>query len=84
MASLRFHTPLGAEVWVPVERGTPQALARTVLEMQRTLGAIGWRGATPPSGGFRLPLANEPDFDWRLLGAYRTSCTIDGEEREGV
>ena len=84
MATLRFHTPFGAEVSVPVAGDSPQALARAVLEMQRTLGAIGWRGATPPPGGFRLPLANEPDFDWRLLGACRGRSTVDGEEREGV
>ena len=52
--------------------------------MQRRLGSLRSRGATPPPGGFRLPLANEPDFDWRLLGASRGRCTGDGEERDGV
>jgi hypothetical protein len=84
MATLRFHTPLGAEVWVPVAGDTPKALSRAALEMQRALGAIGWRGTTPPPGGFRLPLANEPDFDWRLLGGSRGTCTVEGEERDGV
>lgn len=84
MAMLRFHTPLGAEVWVPVAGESPQALSQAVLEMQRTLGELGWRGTTPPAGGFRFSLANEPDFDWRLLGGRRGTCTVDGEEREGV
>jgi hypothetical protein len=84
MATLRFHTPLGAEVWVPVTGETSQGLSRTVLEMQRTFGGLRLRGATPPPGGFRLPLANEPDFDWQLLGGSRGSCTVEGEEREGV
>lgn len=84
MATVRFHTPLGAEVQVPVRGESPSALSDAVLELQRTLGSLGWRAATAPPGGFRFPLANEPDFDWRLFGARRGTGTVEGEERDGV
>jgi len=45
---------------------------------------MGWRSGDVPAGGFRFPLANEAYFDWRLIGGRRGSCTVDGEEREGV
>lgn len=84
MVEVRFTTELGAEVLVPVEGTTPSALRQAVLDAQRTFGGIGWRSCPVPPRGFRFPLANEPDFDWRLLGARRGTGTIDGEERDGV
>lgn len=84
MVEIRFTTELGAEVLVPVEGTTPSALRKAVLDAQREFGRIGWRSCPVPPRGFRFPLANEPDFDWRLLGARRGTGTIDGEERDGV
>ena len=84
MAEIRFLTDLGAEVLVPVEGETPQQLRQAVLKIQRALGGIGWRSCPVPPGGFRLPLASEPDFDWRLIGGRRGIGTVDGEERDGV
>ncbi len=84
MASLRFLTELSAEVLVPLEGNTPQELRSAVLQAQRAFGQLGWRCCPLPPGGFLFPLANEPDFDWRLLGARRGICTIDSEERDGV
>jgi hypothetical protein len=84
MASLRFLTELSAEVLVPLEGNTPQELRSAVLRAQRAFGQQGWRCCPLPPGGFLFPLANEPDFDWRLLGARRGACTVEGEERDGV
>ena len=84
MAEVRFFTDLGAEVRVPVDGDTPQTLRQSVLQTQRALGQLGWRCCPLPPGGFTFPLASEPDFDWRLLGARRGICTIDSEERDGV
>jgi hypothetical protein len=84
MVEVRFTTELGAEVLVPIEGTTPSALRQAVLDAQRTFGGIGWRSCPVPPRGFRFPLANEPDFDWRLIGARRGTGTIDGKERDGV
>jgi hypothetical protein len=84
MAEVRFLTDLGAEVFVPVEGDSPHQLRQAVLKTQRALGGIGWRCCPVPPGGFRFSLANEPDFDWRLIGGRRGTGTIDGEERDGV
>jgi hypothetical protein len=84
MAEIRFTTELGAEVLVPVEGSTPRELRQAVLDAQREFGGIGWRSCPVPPRGFRFPLANEPDFDWRLIGARRGTGTIGGEERDGV
>jgi hypothetical protein len=84
MAKIRFFTELGAEVLVSVEGTTPETLRQGVLKAQRALGPLGWRCCAPPPGGFQLPLANEPDFDWRLLGGRRGVCTVDNQERDGV
>jgi ssDNA-binding DdrB-like protein len=84
MAMIRFFSDLGTEVFVPVEGKTAQHLRYSVLRTLRDYGRMGWRSGTVPRGGYRFPLANEPDFDWHLIGARRGSCTIDGEERQGV
>lgn len=84
MAGIRFITDLHAEVYVSVDSENPRMLRHAVLDALRAFGAIGWRSGIVPPGGYRFPLANEGDFDWRLIGARRGTCTIDGEEREGV
>jgi DdrB-like protein len=84
MATIRFTTELHAEVFVPVSGDSPRALRYAVLGALRAFGHMGWRSGEVPRGGFRFPLANEPDFDWRLIGARRGTCTIDGEKRAGV
>ncbi|MGH7578125.1 MAG: single-stranded DNA-binding protein [Longimicrobiales bacterium] len=84
MATIRFTTDLHAEVYVSVKGENPRALRRAVLDTLRACGALGWRSGTVPPGGYRFPLANEASFDWRLIGARRGTCAIDGDEREGV
>lgn len=84
MATIRFTTDLNAEVYVSVKAENPRALQRAVLDALRACGELGWRSGTVPPGGYRFPLANEPDFEWALIGARRGTCTIDGEERDGV
>jgi hypothetical protein len=84
MAEIRFITDLNAEVFVELKGENPPALRRAVFDALRAFGQIGWRSGSVPCGGFRFPLANESDFDWRLIGARRGTCTIDAEERQGV
>jgi hypothetical protein len=84
MATVRFFNDLGAEVFVPVSGETPGQVRQAVLRTLREYGRMGWRSGEVPPGGFRFPLANEPDFDWHLIGGRRGTCTVDGEEREGV
>lgn len=84
MAGIRFITDLNAEVYVSVKGENPRSLQRAVLDTLRACGELGWRSGNVPPGGYRFPLANEPDFDWRLVGARRGTCKIDGAEREGV
>ncbi|MGQ0561162.1 MAG: single-stranded DNA-binding protein [Gemmatimonadota bacterium] len=83
MATVRFVNELGAEVLVSVKGDTASQVRRAVLHALREYGRMGWRGDVP-RGGFRFPLANESDFDWRLIGARPGTVTIDGEERQGV
>ena len=84
MVEVRFTTELGTEVLVPVDGSTLYQLRQAVLNAQRMYGEIGWRSCPVPPRGFRFPLASEPDFDWRLIGARRGTGTIGGEERDGV
>lgn len=84
MAAIRFTTDLHAEVYVSVKGETPHALRRAVLDALRACGELGWRSGSVPPGGYRFPLANERNFDWRLIGARRGRCTIGGKERDGV
>ena len=84
MATVRFLNDLGAEVLVPVKGDTPDQVRRAVLSLLREYGRMGWRSGDVPRGGFRFPLANEPDFDWRLIGGRRCTMKVDGEDREGV
>lgn len=44
----------------------------------RALGAKGMWSGDLPNGGLRLPLANEVDFDWRLIGG-RIYTDKDGD-----
>ena len=84
MATVRFTTELDAEVFVPLHGEDAVSLRAAVYEALRVFGAMGWRSGHVPRGGYRFPIANEPTFDWRLIGARRGACTIDGEKREGV
>lgn len=84
MAEIRFFTELGVEVFVSVEGAGARELRQAVFRALREYGSVGWRAVSVPPGGLRFPLASEPDFDWRLLGARRGTCVIESEEREGV
>lgn len=84
MTKVRFVTELGVQVFVPVEGAGARELRQAVFRALREYGRMGWCAITVPPGGLRFPLASEPDFDWRLLGARRGTCVIEGEEREGV
>lgn len=84
MATVRFVNELGAEVLIPVNGDTASQVSQAVLRALREYGRMGWRSGDVPRGGFRFPLANEPDFDWRLIGGRRGTCTVDDEERQGV
>lgn len=84
MAGIRFITDLNAEVYVSVKGENPCSLQRAVLDTLRACGELGWRSGNVPPGGYRFPLANEREFDWRIIGARRGTWKIDGEEREGV
>ena len=84
MATLRFITDLGAEVFVRVEGDNAPEVRQAVLRTQREFGRVGWRSGDVPSGGFRFSLADEPDFDWSLIGGRRSTITVQGEERHGV
>ena len=68
--TLEFITDLGAQarVTVPEER---------YLETLRHYGQKGWYSQNPALGPLRLPLANETDFDWRLVGGRLIE--IEGE-----
>lgn len=90
-----FRTDLGATVHVAVEADSERNLRRVIIDTQRSLGALGWRAndfvAGPqhmsmPIGGFEFPLANEPNFDWAILGGRRGTKRFEneGEPREGV
>lgn len=84
MTEIRFTADLGAEVRVPLQGATAREVRTALFRALREYGALGWRAVPIPAGGLRLPLANEPDFDWRLVGARRGRGTVEGEEREGV
>ncbi len=84
MASVRFVNELGAEVLVPVKGENAAQVKQAVLRALREFGRLGWRSGDPPRGGFRFLLANESDFDWRLVGGRRGTITVSGEERQGI
>jgi hypothetical protein len=62
--TVSFCDPLGVEfsIRVPHDR---------LYDAVRHYGGLGCTSGRIPNGGLRLPLANEADFDWRLLGAER-------------
>ena len=84
MATLRFITDLGAEVLVRVEGRSPLEVRQAVLQTLREYGRMGWRSGDVPAGGFHFALADEPDFDWSLIGGRPGRITVQGEERRGV
>lgn len=84
---LTFTTPLNARVAVtlPTDDSDPRTIAQTVIDAQRAYGRFGWSAIEIPYGGYQFPLANEPDFDWTLLGASPGTRTgDDGEKQDGV
>lgn len=71
MITIEFISDLGHTVTVTVE-GDEAMWAEL-----RTRGAMRWRPAHLPAGGFSFPLENEVDFDWRLIGGR--AGEIEGE-----
>lgn len=71
--TLKLTDPLGIEftTTVPEEK---------LYDTMRYYGAKGCTSGEIPAGGLRLPLANEEDFDWRLIGARKYTIKEDGEE----
>ena len=71
--TIRLTDPLGIEfsVTVPEEK---------LYDTMRYWGAKGCTSGEIPPGGLRLPMANEEDFDWRLIGARKYTIKEDGEE----
>lgn len=84
MPEIRFSADLGAEVRVPLHGDTAREIRQSLFRALREYGSLGWRAVPIPPGGLRFPLANEPDFDWRLIGGRRGRGNVEGEEREGV
>ena len=84
MAEIRFIADLGTEVRVPLAGDTARETRQALLRTLREYGQLGWRAVPIPPGGLRFPLANEADFDWRLVGGRRGRGIVEGEEREGV
>ena len=76
--TLHLTDPLGIQftVEVPEER---------MYETMRQWGAKGCTSGEIPPGGLRLPMANEADFDWRLIGARKFNLRDnDGTEIPAV
>lgn len=75
MIDLHLTGPLGEQVTIHVE---------DAKDLYPTLGKWGSRGYTSgevPVGGYVLPLDNEVDFDWSLIGARRW---VNGEGEEMI
>lgn len=75
MAKVELHLqgPLGERVSVHLD---------DIKELYPTMSKWGSRGYTSgevPAGGHKLPLENEHDFDWALIGA-RKWVNPEGEE----
>lgn len=68
--TLEFITDLGAQARVTVPEDH-------YLDILRHYGQKGWYSQNPALGPLRLPLANEADFDWRLVGGRLIE--IEGE-----
>jgi hypothetical protein len=75
---------LDAEVSVPIDGANPRALRRSVLHA--CASSATWVGEAVASRAAEtaFPLANESDFDWRLIGARRGMCMVDEDEQQGV
>lgn len=72
MTELHLTGPLGEQLTVQIEQ--PKDLYPTLTKW----GSRGFYSGTIPAGGLILPLDNEPDFNWALLGAH-TFTSKDGE-----
>jgi len=75
--TLKLTDPLGIQftVTVPTDK---------MYDTIRHWGAKGCTSGEIPPGGLRLPMANEEDFDWRLIGARKFNLTENGEDTPAV
>lgn len=74
---LKLTDPIGVEftVTVPYEK---------LYDAMRYFGSRGCTSGEIPPGGLRLPMANEADFDWSLLGARQFTINDNGSEVQAV
>jgi hypothetical protein len=87
-ATAMLLSPLGVPVQVPFEVPRTRDVPVRLLELLREFGGRGFHPPLPP-GGYRLPLANALDFDWRLIGARPGKKTFQkqgggSESKDGV
>jgi len=75
--TLRLRDPIGIEFTVTVPEDK-------MYDAMRHYGAKGCTSGEVPPGGYRLPLANEEDFDWRLIGARKFMLEDNGERIPAV
>jgi hypothetical protein len=79
--TLHLTDPLGINLSVEVP-------AESLYDAMRYWGGRGFTSGEIPPGGLRLPLRNEEDFDWRLIGArkftFRARNPQTGEDEEVV
>lgn len=73
MIELHMKGPLGEELSIELESG--KDLYPTLAKW----GARGFTSGETPAGGHQLPLENEHDFNWALIGA-RPFTTKEGEQ----
>lgn len=71
--TLHLTDPLGIQFTVTVPEDK-------MYDAMRHYGAKGCTSGEVPPGGYRLPLANEEDFDWRLIGARKYVIKEDDED----
>jgi hypothetical protein len=76
MSTITLHLTdrLGSSLSVEVD-----AEGLGYLEALRKCGRLGLHSGEIPRGGIRVPLANEEDFDWSLLGGQKFADKDTGE-----
>src|SRR5690554_5535024 len=75
--TLHLTDPLGIRFTVTVAEDK-------MYDAMRHYGAKGCTSGEIPPGGLRVPMANEEDFDWRLIGARKFTLNENGEEIPAV
>ena len=75
--TLHLTDPLGIQFTVTVAEDK-------MYDAMRHYGAKGCTSGEIPPGGLRVPMANEEDFDWRLIGARKFTLNENGEEIPAV